>query len=186
MKCPKCNSENVQVQSKEYKPKFTVPILMVGGGFGLMFLGPIGLIGGLILGAVIAAIVHSVVPQSYRPVVVCQQCGYVGTPTTIAHTTPNPLFCTPDKCNLRIMRSSSSTGAVCALAVKIDDFDPFEVSDGDMKYIELTSGTHRVSYYQVNGLGKDKRKGDVDVVIGETERSMCFEFLPNGLNVKVL
>lgn len=185
MKCPKCNSENVQVQSKEYKPKITVPILLICGGFGLMFLGIVGLIVGLILGAIVAAIAHSVVPQSYRPVVVCQQCGFVGTATTIAHTTPNPLFCSSSESNLRILRPSSSTGAVCALGVKIDDFTPFEIGSGDMKFIKLPTGTHTVTYYQVNGLGKDKRKGSVEVVIGDEERSMSFEFLPNGLNVNI-
>ena len=59
MKCPKCNSENVQVQPKEYKPKLTVPILMVGGGLGLRFGGIIGAIIGLIIGAVVAGIAHS-------------------------------------------------------------------------------------------------------------------------------
>lgn len=185
MTCPRCNSENVQVQSQEYKPKLTVPILMIGGGFGLMLLGLIGLIGGLIIGVIVAAIVSAVIPQTYRPVVVCQQCGFVGTPTTIAPTTPNPIFCTPGECNLRIVRSSSSTGTVCALGIKIDNFAPFEIGDGDMKFIKLAPGTHRVSYYQVNGLGKDKRKGFMDVVIGGTARSMYFEFLPNGLNVTV-
>jgi hypothetical protein len=185
MKCPKCNSEDVQVQPKEYKPKFTVPILLICGGFGLVFLGIVGLVVGLILGAIIAAIVHSVVPQSYQSVMVCQQCGFVGTATTIAHVTQNPLFCASDESKLRILRPSNSTGAVCALGVKIDDFAPFEIGNGDMKFVKLPSGTHTVTYYQVNGLGKDKRKGSVDVVIGEEEQSISFEFLPNGLNVNI-
>lgn len=77
MNCSKCNSENVQVQSKEYKPKLTVPILMIGAGVGLMILGPIGLIGGLIIGGIVAAIVHAAIPTKYRPVIVCQDCGFV-------------------------------------------------------------------------------------------------------------
>ena len=77
MRCSKCNSENVQVQPREYKPKFTAPILMIGAGFGLMFLGIIGLIGGLIIGAIVAVIVHAVIPQTYQSVVVCQDCGFI-------------------------------------------------------------------------------------------------------------
>lgn len=184
MKCPKCNSENVQVQSKEYKPKFTVPILMVGAGLGLMLAGPVGLIMGLILGVIVAAIVHAVLPQTYQPVVVCQQCGFVGT-TVVAHTTTNPIFCAPSDSNLKILRLSNNTGAVCALGVVIDNLAPFEVGNGDIKFLKLDPGTHKVTYYQKNGMGKSKRKGSVDVVVGETERSMCFEFLSNGLDVTI-
>ena len=77
MNCPKCNSENVQVQSKEYKPKLTVPILMIGGGIGLMILGPLGCLAGLVIGGIAAAIVHAVIPQTYQAVIVCQDCGFV-------------------------------------------------------------------------------------------------------------
>ena len=185
MNCPKCNSENVQVQSKEYKPKFTVPILMIGAGFGLVFGGPIGLIIGLILGGIVATIVHAVTPQTYQPVVVCQQCGFVGTSNTIAHSTSNPLFCNHKDCNLSILRTSNATGSVCALGVKIDNFAPFKVSNGDVMFLKLDPGTHNVTYYQVNGLGKNKRRGSVAVVIGETKQSMYFEFLPNGIDVSI-
>ena len=185
MNCPKCNSENVQVQSKEYKPKFTVPILMVGAGFGLVFGGPIGLIVGLMLGGIVAAIVHSVIPQTYQPVVVCQQCGFVGTSTTVARSTSNPLFCTHENCNLSIIRTSSATASVCAMGIKIDNFPPFGMSNGDIKFLRLDPGTHKVTYYQVNGLGKNKRKGSVDVVIGDTKQSIYFEFLPNSLDVSI-
>lgn len=185
MKCPKCNSENVQVQSKEYKPKFTVPILMVCCGFGGLFLGIGGTIGGLIVGAIIAAIVNSILPQTYQPVLVCQSCGFVGTATTIAHSAPNPLFCPAEECNLRIMRSASSTGSICSLGVQIDDFAPFEIISGDMKFVKLPVGTHTVTYYQVNGMGKDKRTGSVEVEIDEGVKTICFEFLPNGLDVTV-
>lgn len=57
MKCAKCNSENVQIQSKEYKPKFTAPILLVFIGFGL-----VGVIGGAIIGLIISVILNAVLP----------------------------------------------------------------------------------------------------------------------------
>ena len=77
MNCPKCNSENVQVQSKEIKLKLTGPILLIGGGFGLMILGPLGLIIGIAIGGLVAVVVKSVTPTKYRPVIVCQDCGFV-------------------------------------------------------------------------------------------------------------
>jgi hypothetical protein len=54
-----------------------------------------------------------------------------------------------------------------------------------MKFIKLAPGTHQVTYYQINGMGKDKRKGSINVVIGESEQSLCFAFLPKGLDVKL-
>lgn len=76
MKCAKCNSGNVQIQSKEYKPKFTAPILLVFIGFGMMFFGLVGVIGGAIIGLIISVILNAVLPQAYQSVLVCQDCGY--------------------------------------------------------------------------------------------------------------
>ena len=77
MNCPKCNSENVQVQSKEFKPKLTGPLMLTVGGLGLMFLGPLGLIIGVAIGGIVAAVVNSMIPTKYRSVIVCQDCGFV-------------------------------------------------------------------------------------------------------------
>lgn len=77
-RCPKCNSANVTATPKEYKPKLTVPLVMTFGGFGLMFLGIIGLIVGALLGLVIGAIVNGLVPQTYQTVITCSDCGYSG------------------------------------------------------------------------------------------------------------
>jgi hypothetical protein len=183
MKCPKCNSENVQVQSKEYKPKLTVPILMVGGGFGLVFGGIGGCVLGLIIGAVVAGVVHSVIPQTYQSVLVCQQCGFVGVVPTIANADPNSLFCTIDECNLMVARSSDNTGSLCTLRVRIDTYAPFDLINGDVKFLRLEPGVHRISYFQVNGVGKNKRRGLLAVNIGEGRRLVQFDFIPNGLDV---
>lgn len=78
VRCPKCNSTNVTATPKEYKPKLTVPLVMTFGGFGLMFLGIIGLIVGALLGLVIGAIVNGLVPQTYHTVITCSDCGYSG------------------------------------------------------------------------------------------------------------
>lgn len=185
MKCPKCNSENVQVQSKEYKPKFTVPILLTAGGFGLVFLGPVGLIIGLIVGGIVAAIVNSTLPQTYRPVVVCQQCGFVGTPTAVANNAPNPLFCQAENSNLWLVRKSNMTGAACAMQVRIDNYIPFDLNNGNTAYVKLEPGVHKISYYQATGLGKKDRTGSVDITIDEAVKVVQFEFMPHGINVVV-
>ena len=195
MKCPRCQSENVQVQSKEYKPKLTVPILMVGAGFGLVFGGLIGAVIGLVIGGVVAAIVHAVTPQTYRPVVVCQQCGFIGNGTTVASVNPTPAptpahspvpSSEPEERNFSVVRTSSSVGTVCKLGIRIDDSIAFELGNGEVKSFHLTPGTHKVTYYQINGMGKDKRNGSVNVNIGENKRSLRFYFLHNGLDVKIL
>lgn len=77
-RCPKCNCTNVTATPKEYRPKLTVPLVMTFGGFGLMFLGIIGLIVGALLGLVIGAIVNGLVPQTYQTVITCSDCGYSG------------------------------------------------------------------------------------------------------------
>jgi hypothetical protein len=77
-RCPKCNSANVTATPKEYKPKLTAPLVMTFGGFGLMFLGVIGLAVGALLGLVIGAIVNGLVPQTYQTVITCSDCGYSG------------------------------------------------------------------------------------------------------------
>lgn len=78
VRCHKCNSTNVTATPKEYRPKLTVPLVMTFGGFGLMFLGIIGLIVGALLGLVIGAIVNGLVPQTYQTVITCSDCGYSG------------------------------------------------------------------------------------------------------------
>lgn len=77
-KCPKCNSTNVTAAAKEYKPKLTFPLMLTFGGFGLMFLGPVGLVGGLLIGLVIGLVANCLVPQSYQTVITCGDCGYSG------------------------------------------------------------------------------------------------------------
>lgn len=102
MKCPKCNSENVNIQAKEVKPKLILPMCLVLGGFGTIFLGIFGTVIGLILGLIIGAILQSVLPSGQQSVMVCQNCGYVSKPiaqknlNTIQHS----LFCSESESNL--------------------------------------------------------------------------------------
>lgn len=196
MRCPKCNSENTQVQSKEYKPKLTAPIILTCGGFGLMFFG-IGAIVGVIIGAIIAAIVNSVLPQVYQPVMVCQDCGYVSQPSkrsinqkheetqTHKETQAPPLSCEMGDSNLMIVRASGSYGSLCSIGVRIDDSLSFEIKDGETKYLKVEPGNHRVTYYQVNGMGKKQRNGWVDINIGEGKRVVGLKVHRKGMDVFV-
>lgn len=76
MKCEKCNSENVQIQAKEYKPKLAVPVGLTLGGFGMIFLGIIGFLCGFVVGLIIGAIITALVPTRYDSVMICQDCGH--------------------------------------------------------------------------------------------------------------
>ena len=81
MRCPKCGSENVNLQAK----KNTYPSVIWGsalalGGFGMMFLGIFGLLIGGIIGAIIGLILYAIMSTSYKSVMVCQNCGYCSKP----------------------------------------------------------------------------------------------------------
>ena len=184
MKCPKCNSENVQVQSKEYKPKLTVPIILVCGGIGLMFFG-VGAIIGVIIGAIIAAIVNSVIPQTYQSVMVCQNCGYVSQPLTKTKlgTEQHPLFCDPAESNLEVIRNDVDKGTIVVIRVKVDDYPHFDVGDNSTTNLKVPEGVHTVSYEQINGIGRNKNKGQLSVTVGE-KQSITLSFTRQGLIVK--
>lgn len=79
MKCPKCHSENVQVQAKRVKFPMGA-LLLTFGGFGLMFFGIIGALCGIVLGLIIGAIIKGLTPTAYESIVICQECGFVGKP----------------------------------------------------------------------------------------------------------
>ena len=186
MKCPRCNSENVRIESKEYKPKITLASCLTGAGFGLFFAGPIGLIVGALLGLLIAGLLHAVIPTAYHSVKVCQSCGFVDTKQTTMNGAASPLFCTQEASSLVVIRKSSSTGALCPLIVRVDDLQPFPLNDGDIKHIALGGGTHTVRYQQNRGLGRKNRQGLVQVEITEKKRLLQFRFLPNGLECEVI
>ena len=183
MRCPKCNSDNMQVQAKEYKPKITVPFLISGACFGCVFGGLGGSIVGILIAGVAAAIINAVLPQTYRGVMICQQCGFVGTSDKLTHVTQNPLFCPMADSNLMVVRKASSTGSVCVLKVTIDGSNTFDINNGDIKYLRLEQGRHTLSYYQFNGMGKKDRTGSLDITIDDTRRFLQFEFLKHGMNV---
>ncbi len=77
MKCPKCSSENVHLQSKKNTGKIILGIALGLGGIGLMVFSIFGLLIGGALGAIIGLIISAVKPK-YQSIMVCQTCGYCG------------------------------------------------------------------------------------------------------------
>lgn len=77
MKCPKCGSENVQLQAKKNTGKIILGFALGMGGAGLMIFSIFGLLIGSALGAIIGLIIGAVKPK-YQSVMVCQNCGYCG------------------------------------------------------------------------------------------------------------
>ena len=184
MKCPKCNSENVQVQSKEYKPKFIGGIILVCGGIGLMFFG-IGAIIGVIIGAIIGAIVDSMVQPALQSVIVCQECGYVSQPFNLKKlgTEQHPLFCDPEESNFDIVRNDVDKGTIVIVRVKIDDYPHFDIGDNSTTPLKVPEGKHTVSYEQINGIGKNKNKGKMFVEVTD-KKTITVSFSRQGLIVK--
>lgn len=184
MRCPECNSENVQTQAKQYKPKFIGSIVLICGGIGLMFFG-VGAIVGVIIGAIIGAIVDSTIPTSYQSVMVCQDCGYVSQPLTKTKlgTEQHPLFCNPEESNLDIIRNDVVKGTIIVIRVKIDDHPHFDIGDNTTKSLKVTEGVHTVSYEQLNGIGRKNNRGQVSVTVAD-KKSITISFSRQGLLVK--
>ena len=160
-------------------------------GFGLMFLGIIGAIIGVVIGVIIGVILNSVMSNTYQSVMVCQDCGYVSQPNQRPLIQPqkemptSPLFCSLDESNLMIVRTSNSIGSACKMEIKIDGYKPFLLGIGEVKYIKVPIGEHKVAYCQVNGMGKKNRQGVVDVIVEENRRLVQFDFSQQGVNVLI-
>nr|DAM55903.1 MAG TPA: Protein of unknown function (DUF2846) [Caudoviricetes sp.] len=183
MKCPKCGSENVQIQSREYKPKLTGPILLVFIGFGTMFLGIAGAIAGALLGLIVSAIVKAVIPQAYQSVLTCQDCGYSGTVENCKTATR------PDEeseYNLRITRKPCKTGSAVLLSVKVDDKPQVDIANGGSARFNLPDGIHTVYYQQKSGLGKENRHGSIAVDVSTGKKmGIQISFTRNGIDTKI-
>lgn len=189
MKCPKCNSENVQVQAKEFKPKAMGASCLMCAGIGLLFLGVIGAIFGLGIGFLIGSILNSIMANTYQSVMVCQECGYVSQPNDLLIPQPNrplsyhPLFCDPDESNLDIIRNDLDKGTIVMIQVKIDENMPFTIRDNTTASLKVSEGVHIISYEQINGIGKKKNKGQLRVEMND-KQNITFSFTRRGLIVK--
>lgn len=179
MKCPRCGSENTRIESKEYKPKLTTPIVLTFTGFGLMFLGIAGAVVGALLGLLIAAIVNGLMPQGYQGVIVCQNCG-------CSSTVKNTMFPpTTDDGNVMVARERSKTGDAVLLEVQMDNGEckPLAV-DGLLAY-NLEDGEHSLYYRQKSGFGKKNRTGVYKFTISDGEKkTIRMKFTKNGLEIE--
>lgn len=181
MKCPKCNSENTQIQAKEVKPKIFLGCCLAGGGLGLMILGIIGLVIGVLLGLLVGAILKSVLPTGYESLLVCQSCGCVTKMVNVQNIKSHPLFCPPDECNLIVIRDDEVKGTIVNLRVWIDN-EPFDLTNGARAYLKLEEGFHHLKYEQTNGLDKKNRNGEFPVNTAN-ETQIVFAFTRKGITV---
>lgn len=187
MKCPRCNSDNIQMQSRPGKGLPLVLFAITFGGFGLMFLSVIGLVLGALLGCVIGAIVKAALPKHNETVAICQSCGYTSEPIPqgLPSQGGHPLFSTDNDCNLSITRENSFTGSAIFLVVRIDNYKPFNISNGMTVNLKLENGPHKIAYEQGGGLGKKNRQGYVDLVTEEgIKQHMSLTFTKTGLDIK--
>lgn len=183
MKCPKCGSENVQIQSREYRPELTGPILLVFIGFGTMFLGIAGAIAGALLGLIASAIVKAVIPQAYQSVLACQDCGYSG---TVENRKTATKLDEESGYNLRITRKPCKTGSAVLLSVKVDDKPQVDIANGGSVRFNLPEGIHSVFYQQKSGIGKGNRHGSIAVEVSTRKKmDVQISFTRNGIDTKI-
>ncbi len=177
--CNKCNSNNVQMQAKKKKNTILLGCVLGLGGFGLMFLGPIGLIIGALLGLIIGAIVSALMQTQYETVAVCQNCGNSFkpvVPTVVQH----PQASTPNDSNLTITRDDAVKGTIVTIRVTIDNQSPFIMQDRATLNFKLEEGYHQISYEQANGIGKKKNKGQFNILVKD-KANVKFSFTRKGL-----
>ena len=179
IRCSKCNSENVQMQAKEYKPKMIVPSCMVGAGIGLMITGLPGAIVGIGIGLLIGIVLNAIMSNTYQSVCVCQSCGYVSQPIVPA----NPLFCSAEESNLDVIRNDIDKGFTVVIRVRVDDYEPFYINDNTTKNLKVTKGVHTIAYEQIYGIGRKNNKGQLSVEVDD-KKSVKISFTRKGLIVE--
>lgn len=186
MKCPRCNSENIQMQTREGKGLSLVLFALIFGGIGLMILSIVGLVLGALLGCLVGAVVKAALPKHNETVAVCQACGYTSEPIPqgLPSQGGHPLFSTDADCNLSITRENSFTGSAIFLVIRVDNHKPFNLSNGMTVNLKLDEGIHKIAYEQGGGLGKNNRKGCVDLSMVEgAKHKMSLAFTKTGLDV---
>ncbi len=184
MKCPKCNSEHTTIQAKEVKPDFTLGLCLLFGGIGLMFFG-IGAILGVLIGLVLGLILKSTLPVGYESILVCQSCGYTTKIKNASNAQPvnTTVDGDIDDCNLIISRDNLSLCSVVVMQIKIDNTTIYDLANGQTIKLKLAEGTHRISYLQKNGMGKNHRRGDFETTVGDSVKVIRFTLTQNGVNI---
>ncbi|MBQ6906228.1 MAG: hypothetical protein IJN75_04330 [Clostridia bacterium] len=184
MKCPKCNSENIKLQAEEVKPKLTGPLCLLFSGIATIVLGFVGTIIGAIIGLIIGLILSSLLPSGRQSIVVCQNCGYVSQPINNQNlgTKIHPLFCSQSESNLTIVRNDIVKGTIIVIRICVDGGLPFDISDNSTTYLKLADGSHVLTYEQINGFGKKKNKGQLNIDIDRVNE-ITISFSQQGLIV---
>lgn len=165
MKCPKCNSSHTTIEI-EAKPFPFAPVLLIVGvviGFPLFVVGafPLGCIGYFV-----GRLLESKLPPCKNEILVCLDCDYTSKPMNhIENQKGHPLFCSAEESNLVISRNDVEKGTIIAVRITIDEYEPFDIWDNSTTFLRLPNGKHTVSYEQMNGPGKGKNKGQIDVTI---------------------
>ncbi len=177
--CNKCNSNNVQMQAKKTKNTVLLGCVLTLGGFGLMFLGPIGAIIGVVIGLIIGAIISTLMPTQYETIAICQNCGNSFkpvVPTVIQH----PQSSTSNDSNLTITRDDAVKGTIVTIRVTIDNHPPFVINDRMTLNFKVEEGYHQISYEQATGIGKKNNKGQFTVLVKD-KSNITFSFTRKGI-----
>lgn len=187
MTCPRCNSENVQMQTRPGKGLPIIGFVLAFGGFGLMFLSIFGLVIGALLGLLVGAILKAVLPKHNETVAICQNCGFTskaisqGTTLQRGHS----LISTEDESNLTITRKNSFVLSNYFMLIRIDDQKPFNIPDGMTVHLKLDDGPHKISYTQGGRRVKENYRGCLDVVTeSDVKHTLSLTFTQNGIDVQ--
>ena len=186
MTCPRCNSENVQMQTRPGKGLPIIGFVLAFGGFGLMIFSIFGLVIGALLGLIVGAILKAVLPKHNETVAVCQNCGFTSKPIPQGTTVQgkHPLFATESESNLSITRKNSFVLSDYFLVITIDNQKPFNIPDGLTVNLKLDDGPHKISYTQGGKRVKDNFRGCLDIVSeNNVKHSLNLTFTQNGIDV---
>lgn len=200
MTCPRCNSENIQMQTRPGKgfPMFLLALTF--GAFGYfvcaildVFIGTfiilsfVGSVIGFLFGLLIGGIIKAIAPKHNETVAVCQNCGFTSKSIPQGTTVQrgNPLFSTESESNLTITRKNSFVLSNYFMIIRIDDQKPFNIPDGMTVNLKLDNGPHKISYTQGGRRVKENYRGCLDVVTeNDVKHSLSLTFTQNGIDVQ--
>lgn len=181
MKCPRCESETIQINIVKSKKG----VLWVGAILLLLaltlFLGVIG----FCIAFVVNIIIFAVAPK-YKTVGVCQNCGNVF--NTSEQTVSFSSFqgkSSESSDNLTVIRNNCSLGSIATLCVRVDDSRDILLGNGRSFSMPVSSGDHVLSYRQINGIGKKKRTGVYRVFVGtDSPKKVYMTFTSKGIDIQ--
>lgn len=188
MICPKCKSNNVQIQVKNSKNPIMTGCVLFFGGISLMFLGVMGLVIGLAIGFAIGAVLKALMPTLHESIAVCQTCG------TSFNPQEQPVVVEPipkveqtnvtGNTTLIINRCKNQCGSAISLNVRVDDFQTYTLTNGSAISINVSEGNHTIHYAQIGGVGKKKRTGFYNISVSDNKTNRVnLMFTSKGLSI---